>query len=198
MDVERITLALQQQRAGAKPVPVPPPEAGTGSSLLIQGSTMTDSMLSSATTSDHDPDASSSASAPSSHPQPTDSHFTPPTIPSQSHHSRSQSRSHNSPELDTSVLLNSNTLASEWVAEFQSQLTREQPGPGGSPMSRTTSESLILSGTQTSISLPPSDADADGQQSESGLESVSAQSGVVRFILSLICCLAYLPNSYVP
>lgn len=187
MDVERITLALQQQRAGAKPSAAPvsteiPASHDPRTNLLMPGGTllggtgMSDSMISSATTSDHD--ASSSADSSSSAPQQASSQ---PLLQSvsqpQSHshsrsHSQTQNLDENEPQLDTSVLLNAST--NDWVAEFQAQLAREDTdqdnGDGGSP-----SGSLLLSGTQTSMSLP----ETDEQRSESGRDSVSAQSGVV-------------------
>lgn len=176
MDVERITLALQQQRAGGRPTAAGASHSGLSAaasnpadhnaSLLLPGSTlltnMTDSMLSSATTSDHDASSASSSSVP---PQNSDSRS----------HSRSRSQGENEPQLDTSVLLNASS--NDWVAEFQAQLAREDQEHGRTSDGESPSESmLLLSGTQTSMSLPESDE----QRSESGAESVSAQSGVVR------------------
>lgn len=127
MHVERITQALQQQRAGAGPPPAPP--LINGASLLIPGNTktMSDSMISSAATSDHD------AASLSSH---------------------------------------------DWVAEFHAQQACEQEarrqrsgGENDSPMSRT-SESLLFSGTQTSMSLPPTETDGGELRSGNGTGGV--------------------------
>ncbi|KAF8310422.1 hypothetical protein DL93DRAFT_2084612 [Clavulina sp. PMI_390] len=204
MDVERITLALQQQR-GSRPSPIPDrtsmdPGNGTssglaGGSLLLPGASMTDSMLSSATTSDHDgptfgyqiPAANSASSTSSSLP------------PSQSH-SSSHSRSASQPEnltfpppmtinestsalqLDTSVLTNASS--NDWVAEFQAHLAREQEqggphvrsrmsetGGNGSP-GESESASLLLSESQTSMSLP--ETSEYESESVSGRESTTS------------------------
>lgn len=144
--MERISLALQHQRAGGAPTtttgPGIPPSEHPTSSLLLPG--MTDSMLSSATTSDHD--ASSVVDSSSFASQPASSALHPTT---------------SEPHLDTSGLMNS---SNDWVSEFQAQLARDggERANGGSDESPSESM-LLLSGTQTSMSLP----ETDEQRSES-------------------------------
>lgn len=191
MDVESITLALQQHRAGAKPPP-PPPALGDHTSLPLPGNTalMSDSMISSAATSDYET-LPSSAVAPALPTAPaasfshqnladTDAHNTLPSPP----FPRSQAPLGNSPPLDTSVLLEASS--SDWVAEFHAQQARERrqrTGATDDSPSRT-SESLLLDGTRTSTSLPPTETDEGELRSESGRDSVDvdSQSAVVRHV----------------
>lgn len=88
------------------------------------------------------------------------------------------------PILDTSVL-KIDASAADWVAEFHAaQLASQSQGrhaSGSSP----DSSSILLSGTQTSVSLPPTTA-SDASEYASENESGMAESGVVSFFILLL------------
>lgn len=223
MDVERITLALQNARAVQQQQPsVVPASAHTTTEsnasahvhegLLVPESLrggMTDSMISSAATSEtsHSQtlpiipllDSSSAPAAAGKGSQQTGNSnpisessydLLASTISSQSHeeqptHEQEDQEQGQGPIIDTSVL-KIDASAADWVAEFHaaqldqasSQLESQRHASGSSP----DSNSILLSGTQTSVSLPPTTA-SDASEYASENESGMAESGVVSFIL---------------